>query len=254
MTPIIELNSVSFAYDRKLVLENVDLVIPNGEFASIIGPNGGGKTTLVQLILGILSPQKGTVRLFGDHPERTRLQVGYMPQSLKMDMRFPISVWDVVLIGRISNSTFFRYRREDYEAAEFALEKMKLSDLKNHSFGDLSGGQRQRVLIARALCSNPKLLILDEPTNNIDPSNTEILYELLGELNKIVSIIIVSHDLGVVSRYVQSVICVNGRVLVHPTSDLNGNVIRDIYGSDIQLVRHDHRCSEYGHHLDSSPN
>ncbi len=257
MTPIIKLSNVSFAYGSETVLKDVDLTVEAGEFASIVGPNGGGKTTLVRLILGLLKPQKGSVSLFGGDPDLTRLRVGYTPQYAPVDLKFPITVLDVVLLGRLGlaarRRSFpfsllpLRYSKEDRSAAREALHIMNLDGLEKISFGELSGGQKQRALIARALCQQPDLLILDEPTNNIDPSGMEIFYKLLCDLNKKTSILIVSHDLGVVSQYVKSVICVSQRVVVHPTSALNGTVIRDIYGSDIQLVRHDHRCTEHGH-------
>ena len=127
------------------------------------------------------------------------------------------------------------------------MEQMGVAELASRTFGALSGGQRQRVLIARALCGRPKLLILDEPTNNVDPSSVEQFYHLLEELNRTVAILIVSHDLGVVSRCVRSVVCVNQRVVVHPTSEFDGRAIREIYGGDLKMIRHDHRCSEGGH-------
>lgn len=261
MAPIIVLKDVSFSYGSEDVLQNVDLTVESGEFASIVGPNGGGKTTLVRLILGLLKPKTGTVSLFGGQPEINRLRVGYTPQYAPVDLKFPITVLDVVLLGRLGlaaqkksfpwNLLPIRYSKEDREAAQDAIQILHLDGLEKTPFGDLSGGQKQRALIARALCQRPDLLILDEPTNNIDPSGMKIFYQLLCELNRKVSILIVSHDLGVVSQYVKSVICVSRRVVVHPTSNLNGTVIRDIYGSDIQLVRHDHRCSEHGHQSNS---
>ncbi|MGI5832494.1 MAG: metal ABC transporter ATP-binding protein [Thermoguttaceae bacterium] len=259
--PIVIITSCDFAYrPSEPVLEDVNLTIVAGEFASIIGPNGGGKTTLVRLMLGLLTPQRGSVTLFGGNPAETRLRVGYVPQQVHSDRLFPISVLDVVLTGRIGAATeekesvadrlgraFFRYTRADTTAAREALEQMGLVDLEKRAFGDLSGGERQRVLIARAIAARPELLILDEPTNNMDPRGADILYQLLEEQNRQTTILIVSHDLGVVSRYVRSVICINRRVVVHPTSALNGTIIRDIYGSDHHLVRHDHRCCESGH-------
>lgn len=259
--PIIEIRSCDFAYNPSdPVLENVNLTVDAGEFASIIGPNGGGKTTLVRLILGLLMPRRGTVTLLGDVPARTRLQVGYVPQQIHVDRLFPISALEVVLTGRMGENgapsesfsdrvrrAFFRYQRSDTAAAREALERIGLARAEKKAFGDLSGGERQRVLIARAICADPKLLILDEPTNNMDPEGTEILYRLLEEQNRRTAVLIVSHDLGVVSKYVRSVICVNRRVVVHPTTALNGTVIREIYGSDQCLVRHDHRCCESGH-------
>ena len=259
--PIIEIASCDFAYrPSDPVLTDVNLSVGEGEFASIIGPNGGGKTTLVRLILGILLPRRGTVKLFGRDPAETRLYAGYVPQQVQSDRLFPISVLDVVMTGRLgvpssaggsladrAARALFRYTRSDAAAARAALETMGLAGLEKRAFGDISGGERQRCLIARAIASRPKLLILDEPTNNMDPRGADLLYTMLEELNRQTAVLIVSHDLGVVSRYVRSVICVNRRVVVHPTSALNGTAIREIYGSDQHLVRHDHRCCESGH-------
>ena len=249
LPPIVEFESVTFAYEQFPVLENVNLSIPRGEFASIVGPNGGGKTTMLKLILGLLVPLKGEIRLFGDTPRRTRNKVGYTPQFLRIDESFPVSVSDVVLMGRmVTGLGKIWYDKQDYAAANRALETMRLADVKSRPFQSLSGGQRQRVLIARALCGEPELLLLDEPTSNIDPSSEEVLFDILAELNKRLTIILVSHDIGFVSKLVNSVICVNRSVVVHPTSELNGKMIRDIYGSDnLQMIRHDHRCSEHGH-------
>ena len=250
---MISLKNVTYSYGagKPRVLENVSLEIPAGSFSSVIGPNGGGKSTLVKLILGLLKPDAGEVWLFGEEPEKSRYRVGYAPQQARVDFRFPISVLDVVLVGRFgapsSGASHFRFNKSDRELALAALDRMGIAELSKKSFGDLSGGQRQRVLIARALCGDPDLLALDEPTNNMDPSSAEHFYDLLEDLNRRVSILIVSHDLGVVSGLVDSVICVNRDVRVHPTTELDGALIRDLYHSDVRLVRHDHRCSESGH-------
>ena len=252
---MIEIENATYSYgtDKQPALENANLTIPRGEFASIIGPNGGGKSTLIKLILGLLKPQSGRVLLFGSSPEKTRWRAGYAPQQARVDFRFPINVLDATLAGRFGAPRvgrfhrLFGFDREDKEKALAALEKMGVADLRNKSFGELSGGQRQRVLIARALCSEPDLLVLDEPTNNVDPSSAEKFYELLAELNKSASILMASHDLGVVSQLVDSVVCVNRTVRVHPTSELSGELVRELYHSDVKLVRHDHRCSESGH-------
>ena len=261
LPPIVEITSCDFAYrPSDPVLEDVNLTVDEGEFASIIGPNGGGKTTLVRLMLGLLTPQRGTVALFGGDPVRTRLGAGYVPQQIYSDRLFPISVLEVVLTGRLGSGVpenvprgdrlrriLFRYTKTDIDAARTALARMGLEGSEKKAFGDLSGGERQRALIARAIVSSPRLLILDEPTNNMDPQGAELLYRLLEEENRRMTILIVSHDLGVVSSYVRSAICVNRRVLVHPTSQLDGTAIRELYGSDQLLVRHDHRCHEAGH-------
>lgn len=254
--PIVKIENMSFFYQpNRPVLQDVSLRIASGEFASIVGPNGSGKTTLVRLMLGLLTPTSGRIELFGDAPRRTRHRVGYTPQMLNVDRLFPMSVDDVVLTGRLGRiegvgaSPWFGlcYSAADRRCAAEAMEKMRVGDLAKKSFGSLSGGERQRVLIARALCCAPELLILDEPTNNVDPSNSQFFYDLLSELNRETTVLLVSHDFGVVSHRVRSVICVNGIVAVHPTSELNGRSIQDIYGSDVDLIRHDHRCSETGH-------
>lgn len=256
---MIQLERVTYSYgaDSKPALKDVDLTIPKGGFVSVVGPNGGGKSTLIKLILGLLHPQSGTIRLFGESPEKSRYKVGYAPQQARVDFSFPINVLDVTLAGRFGvpstagarpRRRFLpRFSKTDKEAALYALEKMGAADLAKKSFGDLSGGQRQRVLIARALCSEPQLLILDEPTNNIDPANTERFYRLLSDVSKTTSVLMASHDLGVVSKLVDSVVCVNQVARIHPTSEFNGKLVSELYNADVSLVRHDHQCAEHGH-------
>jgi len=247
MEPAIALENVSFSYARHPVLDEVTLTVPKGDFAMVVGPNGGGKTTLIKLILGLITPTSGRVTIFGEKPQSAWNQVGYMPQYTHVDMAFPVSVLDVVLMGRLTHSRRWRYTKNDREAARHALSEVGLPDKEKKPFSNLSGGQRQRVLIARALCSNPSLLLMDEPTANVDPAAEASLFELLSKLNNRMTILVVSHDLGFVSKVVKSVICVNKKVLVHPTSDLDGTLINQIYGGDLRMVRHDHRCSHEGH-------
>lgn len=236
----IEFDSVSFSYDGPLVLENASFSIEPGDFVSIVGPNGGGKTTLLKLMLGLLRPSRGTVRLFGQPPKRQRPRVGYTPQFLTVDFSFPLSVLDVVLMGRIRAGRLW-YTKEDRIAALDALRTMQLEKHADAPFRTLSGGQRQRILIARAICGQPEILLLDEPTNNIDRSSERILSDILGELNRTMTIILVSHDIGFVSRCVQNVICVNRTVEVHTTSELGSGTIHDLYHqSDLRFVRHGH--------------
>lgn len=248
MSTVIEFDNVSFAYQSDTVLENVSFSVPKGDYASVVGPNGGGKTTLLRLALGLLQPQGGTVRLFGEQPHKTRFRVGYTPQFIHVDFQFPVSVLDIVLMGRLSRWRLC-FSKEDREAAFNALETLKIADLAMQPFRALSGGQRQRALIARALCSEPELLLLDEPTNNIDPCSEQLLFKILDELNKKMTIILVSHDIGFVSQWVKSVICVNRTIALHPTSQLSGEQIRELYGGHIEMIRHDHRCSESGHKI-----
>ena len=243
----IELDGVSFGYNRQPVLNNVRLQVEKGELASIVGPNGGGKTTLLKLMLGLLKPDTGSISMLGTTPEKARLKIGYMPQYSHLDPQFPVTVMDVVLMGRLRKGAMLTYSKKDREVAMACLEEVQLTDVTENLYSALSGGQRQRVLIARALCCQPELLLLDEPTSNVDPEVQQSLFDMLQKLNKRMTILLVSHDLGFVSQVVRSVICVSRELVVHPTSELDGTLIKEIYGGDCRLVRHDHRCSEGGH-------
>jgi zinc transport system ATP-binding protein len=246
--PIIEIENLSFAYESgNPVLENVNLTFRELESACIVGPNGGGKSTLLHLILGLLKPTHGKLTIFGQEPGSARLKIGYMPQYIQLDHEFPVSVLEVVLMGRLCKGFWGRYSKKDREIAMNSLEEMSVAHLYKRTFAELSGGQRQRILIARALACDPDLLLLDEPTANVDPGMQEQFYEKLNELNKRMSILTVSHDLGFVSERIDSVICVNREIHVHPTNELTGDLIRNIYGYEVNLIRHDHRCSEGGH-------
>ena len=247
----LSLKNVCFSYNGVPVLEDVNLNVDSGELICIVGPNGGGKTTLLKLILGLLHPHSGEIQVLGGSPEEARQRMGYVPQHSRYDPQFPVTALDVVLMGRLGSpglSGFLGwYRKKDRIAGYQALDELDMSDNATRPFSDLSGGQQQRILIARALCSQPKLLLLDEPTANVDPVAEERLFDILTELNKRMTILMVSHDIGFVPEIVKSVVCVNRRVLVHPTSDITGEVIKDIYGGDLRIIRHDHRCSEEGH-------
>lgn len=238
---VVELENVWFLYDGLPVLEDVSIRIYERDFLSIVGPNAGGKTTLLKVILGLLQPTKGTVRVFGQSAAKGRSRIGYMPQHTSLDPMFPVSVLDVVLMGRLGNGKRFGfYGKADREAAVDALRKVRLHDVKLRPFSALSGGQRQRVLIARALVSNPELLLLDEPTANIDGATESEFFEILNKLNDKMTVALVTHDLGFVSSYVKRVACVNRRVRVHPKNEITGEVINEMYGSNVHMVRHDH--------------
>ncbi|NLE39293.1 MAG: ABC transporter ATP-binding protein, partial [Pirellulaceae bacterium] len=236
---------VSFAYDSIPVVEDVTVSIDQGESISIVGPNGGGKTTLVKLILGLLTPDKGTVRVFGQSPRQARLRVGYMPQYTQHDLQFPATVMDVVLMGCLGKpgvaGLFGWHGPASRRAAIEALDRVGMADFRRRKHAALSGGQRQRVLIARALAANPELLLLDEPTANVDTVSEGQLLEVLRGLQRELTIVMVSHDLGFVAGLVRKVICVNRRVVVHPTSRITGEVIRDLYEHDMRLVHHDEK-------------
>jgi len=249
-TIAIQVQDLSFAYDEVPVLSDVQFDIYPLDTVCIVGPNGGGKTTLVKLILGLLRPDQGRVRIYGGKPEDERHRIGYVPQYANYDARFPISVREVVSMGRLGNSMSGHYTPIDRQQALSALEAVNLVDLAGRSFASLSGGQRQRVLIARALASGGDILILDEPTANIDHESENQLFDLLGTLNQHMTILMVTHEVGFASTFFKRIICVNNQVFIHPTSELTGDLIRNMYGGDLRMIRHDHRCSAKGHEHD----
>ena len=246
-TPAIDLHGVSFGYGDRQTLNDVNLTIKPYDSVCIVGPNGGGKTTLIKLIIGLLSPDAGLIKIFGKRPDEAYRHIGYVPQFSQYDRQFPISVQEVVCMGRMGKSLTGRYSKEDKEKTLEALGEVGLADLAERSFSALSGGQRQRVLIARALACGGEILILDEPTANIDRESETQLFDLLRELNKRMTILMVTHDVGFASSFFTRIACVNREVIIHPTSELTGNLIRDMYGGDLQMIRHDHSCSDEGH-------
>jgi len=241
--PVIEISGLGFRFDNgPPVLEDVNLEVSKGDFASVIGPNGGGKTTLVKLIVGLLAPTTGNIHVFGLPPAKARPRIGYMPQHAMMDPRFPVRALDVVMMGRLRpRPSLVGYSQADRVAATGSLAKVGLEDHGARPFSDLSGGQRQRVLLARALVTEPDLLLLDEPAANLDQKVEQDFFDLLEELNRHLTIVLVSHDLGFVSGFVRTVICVHRRVDVHPTSELDGRRVSEIYGGDVRMVLHDHK-------------
>jgi zinc transport system ATP-binding protein len=239
--PVIEIENLSFSYNGAPVLENVTVRIDRFDYVSAVGPNGGGKTTLLKLILGLLKPNRGTIRVLGRSPEQARSRIGYVPQYFQFDSQFPIRVLDVVLMGRLHGSgQIGRYRRSDREAAVQALGEVGLPDVGHRPFSELSGGQRQRILIARALATHPELLLLDEPTAHIDAAAQEELVRFLHDLNQRLTVIMVTHDVGFISSYVKSVMCVNRRVVMHPTQEITGAIICELYGADVRHIDHRH--------------
>jgi zinc transport system ATP-binding protein len=237
--PVVEVSGVDFAYDGPRVLEDITLTVQEEDFLGVVGPNGSGKTTLLKIILGLLHPLKGQVRVFGQTPERARHLVSYVPQHADLDASFPISVTDVVLIGRLGKAPVLgRYGKRDRQAAEEAMIEAEIEALRHRRFGTLSGGQKQRVLMARALAGKPELLLLDEPTASIDGRVEQSIYELLKKLNEKVTIILVSHDLGFISTYVNHVACVNRRLVCNPTRHITGDVIEACYGGPVHMLKH----------------
>lgn len=237
--PALALRGVDFSYNGQPILEDVDFTITRGDFVAVVGPNGSGKTTLLKLILGLLRPQRGEVRVLGEAPDRARRHIGYVPQQSQHDPQFPATVGDVVRMGALGGGT-----QGPAEVAE-ALARVGLAGLERRPFPDLSGGQRQRVLIARALLAGTEMLLLDEPTAFVDAHGESDLHALLQELNQAMTIVMVTHDLGFVSHLINHVLCVNRRVKLHPTvglGDITAEVLREMYGEEIRVVRHDVVC------------
>lgn len=239
--PQIVLDEVSFQYGDILVLDRVSLCIDKGEFIGIVGPNGSGKSTLLKIILGLLKPQLGRVSLFGSLPEIGRIRIGYVPQFVPFSRNFPISVEQVVLLGRLGKTRKFGgFLASDRHAVRQTLEEVGIASLVDRPIASLSGGQLQKVMIARALVGQPEILLMDEPTANIDPHGEEGIFEFLKRLNSHVTVLVVSHDIAFVSRYVNRVACVNRKLVCHPSSTITPELIKELYGGDVHLVHHHH--------------
>ena len=227
---VIQIRDLNFAFNSQSVLQDIDLDVKAGDFIAMIGPNGGGKTTLLKLMLGLFIPDSGSIRVFAEKPQAVSYRIGYVPQDVHINKDFPISALDVVLMGKLKPGRgWSRHSQDDRMAARRALDKVGMGEYRARRIGELSGGQKQRVFVARALTTEPELLFLDEPTASIDTKGQREFYELLNELNKKITIIVVSHDLMVVSEYVKSVACVNQRLHYHGHAELTGEMIELMY-------------------------
>ena len=237
--PAIEVNNLWFYYEKQPILEAVTFVLQKGDFLGILGPNGGGKTTLLNLLLGMEKPAKGTIRVLGQAPHDAHNRIAYVPQNTNFNLNFPVSVMDVALMGRLSRTRMGRgYSREDKAIVEDALKKAGMWGYRNSAVGNLSGGQRQRVFIARALATQPEILFLDEPTASVDPEFETDLYEFLKELNQRVTIVTITHDVGVISRYVKSVACINRRLIFHEEGKITREMLDMAYQCPVDLIAH----------------
>ena len=237
---VIEARELEFRYDHRPVLKDVSFAIRAGEMVTVVGPNGGGKSTLLKLILGLEVPTRGTLRVLGRDPRDSRSAVGYVPQYARFDERFPITVGEVVLTGRI-RPRFGFYSSRDRALAREAMERIGVADLARDSFAALSGGQRQRILIARALVGDPRILLLDEPTANVDAFMSERFIELVGELARERTVLFVTHDSAYVSGITDRVLCVNTRIEEHPSEEVDSGLVHSAYGDSVRGVRHDIR-------------
>ena len=239
--PVIALEGVSLARRGAAVLEGVSLTVAHDDYLAILGPNGGGKTTLLQVMLGLVRPDRGLVRVLGGPAGRAHGQIGYVPQDVRFDLDFPIRVLDVVLMGRLAARGLLRpFRAADRAAARAALARVEMAELAERPVGALSGGQRQRVLIARALAMEPRVLLLDEPMASLDERIGRNLWELLGELARHMAVVLVSHDIGAISHHVRSVACLNVRLHGHPSRQLSAEALEAAYGCSVELLLHGH--------------
>ncbi|NOZ54309.1 MAG: ABC transporter ATP-binding protein [Gammaproteobacteria bacterium] len=238
---IIAIDEVSFSYNGPAVLDKVNLFVRQGEFLGLVGPNGGGKSTLLKIILGLLSPAKGEIFVLGKPPKKGRAVIGYVPQYAAFERNFPITVEETVLLGRVGKTRMlWRYCVDDHHSVNVALQKCEINNLRHRRLNTLSGGQFQRVLIARALVSDPEILILDEPTANIDLRVEENIFDLLKKLNVHSTIIVVSHDIGFISEYVTRVACLNRTLVCHETAAISGKSIEELYGVSVHMIQHAH--------------
>jgi len=237
---VIECAEVTVRYGPVTVLDRVSFTIPGRCTLCIVGPNGGGKSTLLKVLLGLVRPQAGTVRVLGREPRRARMRVGYMPQHVQIDPLFPIDVEGIVRMGRLKGLGMGFYNREDRLATQRSLEEVGLWDQRREAYINLSGGMKQRVLIARALVNNPELLLLDEPTAMVDAHIEARLLEHLKELHNRMTILLVSHDATFVSGLVDEVLCVNRTAEIHPVERVEDKAVTRLYGEPVQHVIHGH--------------
>lgn len=250
MKYILEIEDLTFRYEDRNVLEHINLQVPNGAFLGLVGPNGSGKSTLLKCILGILKPKEGNIRLFGIDSKKFKdwNKVGYVSQKANsFNSGFPATVFEVVSMGLVSKKGLFRFlTKADKEKVKEAIANVGMSDFIDRNIGELSGGQQQRVFIARALVSNPQLLILDEPTVGIDVKNVESFYDMLEHLNKNlgITLILVTHDMGAVTEKVTHVACLNQHLHFHGNveafQELEDAEMSLLYGHHVHRLKHDH--------------
>ncbi len=239
MNDIVSARDLWVHFGSQVILEDVNLVIKEHDFLGLIGPNGGGKTTLLKVILGLIKPSRGQIKVFGTSPEAARKRIGYLPQRNLFDLQFPATALDVVLMGRYGRKGLFRrYTAEDRDAAHQALDQMNMLKYANREIGTLSGGQQQRIFVARALVSEPDLLLLDEPATGIDASQQKEFYELLRDLNQEKTIVMVSHDMSAVSKYVEKVACINQKLYYHDSKELTAGDILEAYKCPVEMIAH----------------
>ncbi len=240
MNEVIRINNLSFSYAKSKILKDIDFIVEDKDYIGLIGPNGGGKTTLLKLIVGLLKPSKGTLEINFNGSNSGKNLIGYIPQFGSMEENFPIKVKDVVAMGVCNSNSFLPwFSKKDLFQIDKSMKEVAIKDLAELPFSELSGGQKQRVLIARALVSDPKILLLDEPTSSVDNSSEMDIYELLKKLNQDKTIILASHDLGFISSYVNKVACINKNLVVHKVDEVSSEtIIKDAYSNSVNMINH----------------
>jgi zinc transport system ATP-binding protein len=245
--PVVEARDITFGYGREAVLQGVDLVIHQDDFLAVLGPNGGGKTTLVKVLLGLLTPWSGSVRR---HTSDRGGALGYVPQFAEFDRRFPMRVEELVLLGRLGlRGPGRRYTQEDRDAVARVLAELGLGPVADAALDRLSGGQLQRALIARALVSEPEVLFLDEPLASIDAESREVLLATLRRLGERIPVVVVTHDLTPFAGTVRQIACINRRLYYHPSGELTLRMLEEVYGCPVELIAHGvpHRVLAHHH-------
>ena len=246
--PLVCFKKVSLSYGTNEVLREADFDIESGDPLCVVGPNGGGKTTLLKLILGLIKPDSGSISVLGTTPKKARSNVGYMPQILQFDSKFPITVAEVIAMGLLESGSMRFGKHIDSASISRAMDAVRIVAKADEQFSALSGGQKQRVLIARAMVSKPTLLLLDEPTANLDLTLEDKLLETLLQFHPNMKIVMVSHDLGFVSGAVKQVLCVNNHVHTHPTESISAELIEELYGSSPRRILHSADLGHEHHH------
>lgn len=254
---IVQVQDLYYRYEKENVLENINLNIEKGSFLAIVGPNGSGKSTLLKLMLGLLKPQQGSIKLFGQESNKFKDQhkIGFVSQKANsFNTGFPATVFEVVASGLTKKLGLFTFlKKTDDDKIRQAIESVGMAEYIDRNIGELSGGQQQRIFIARALVSNPELLILDEPTVGVDAKNVNSFYEMLETLNKKngITLLLVTHDIGTISDKVTNVACLNKNMHFHGSTEefeqLKVNEVSEIYGHDIHVLTHDHHHHEGAH-------
>lgn len=240
MSNVLSIKNLTVKYEQVLALDRINLQVQEGDFLAIIGPNGGGKTTFLKAVLGLIRKESGEILIENKSIEKNRHLIGYVPQISLVDRKFPISVLEVVMTGILKPGLhlFFKYSKEDKQVALEKLDMVGIKHLANRQIADLSGGEFQRLLIARALATNPKILFLDEPTASVDPHSKEQIYNVLATLNKSITIVMVTHDLLAITKTVKNIACLNRTLIYHGEPVLTETVVNQMYGCPVDLIAH----------------